>query len=63
MGGGIAAAFAVQFPHLVNGKVGLVASAGVVEVRCSRLFSCFSFSFLSSLVIVVVKSFVSLNTN
>ncbi|KAI6043741.1 Alpha/Beta hydrolase protein [Pisolithus marmoratus] len=31
MGGGIAAAFATQFPHLVNGKVALVASAGVVE--------------------------------
>ncbi|KAH0840377.1 Alpha/Beta hydrolase protein [Lanmaoa asiatica] len=34
MGGGVAAAFAVQFPHLVNGKVALVASAGIVEA-CS----------------------------
>lgn len=40
MGGGIAAAFAVQFPHLVSGKVGLVASAGVVEVRCFRVRVC-----------------------
>ncbi|KAF9235559.1 Alpha/Beta hydrolase protein [Melanogaster broomeanus] len=31
MGGGIATAFAVQFPHLVNGKVALVASAGIIE--------------------------------
>ncbi|KAI6042291.1 Alpha/Beta hydrolase protein [Pisolithus marmoratus] len=31
MGGGIAAAFATHFPHLVNGKVALIASAGVVE--------------------------------
>ncbi|KIK96094.1 hypothetical protein PAXRUDRAFT_826326 [Paxillus rubicundulus Ve08.2h10] len=31
MGGGIATAFAVQFPHLVNGKVALVASTGIIE--------------------------------
>ncbi|KIJ69727.1 hypothetical protein HYDPIDRAFT_164024 [Hydnomerulius pinastri MD-312] len=31
MGGGIATAFAVQFPHLVNEKVALVASAGIIE--------------------------------
>ncbi|KAG6369632.1 Alpha/Beta hydrolase protein [Boletus reticuloceps] len=31
MGGGIATAFAVQFPHLVNGKVALVASGGIIE--------------------------------
>ncbi|KAI6166440.1 Alpha/Beta hydrolase protein [Pisolithus thermaeus] len=31
MGGGIAAAFATQFPQLVNGKVSLIASAGVIE--------------------------------
>ncbi|KAF9226936.1 alpha/beta-hydrolase [Gyrodon lividus] len=31
MGGGIATAFAVQFPSLVNGKVALVASAGIIE--------------------------------
>ncbi|KAI5999807.1 Alpha/Beta hydrolase protein [Pisolithus orientalis] len=31
MGGGIAAAFATQFPQLVNGKVSLIASAGIIE--------------------------------
>ncbi|KAG1743636.1 Alpha/Beta hydrolase protein [Suillus paluster] len=31
MGGGIATAFSVHFPHLVNGKVALVASAGIIE--------------------------------
>ncbi|KAL4076454.1 Alpha/Beta hydrolase protein [Scleroderma yunnanense] len=31
MGGAIAAAFSVQFPQLVNDKVALIASAGVVE--------------------------------
>ncbi|KAI9452914.1 Alpha/Beta hydrolase protein [Boletus coccyginus] len=31
MGGGIATAFAVQFPHLVNGKVALAASTGIME--------------------------------
>ncbi|KAJ8591238.1 alpha beta-hydrolase [Rhizopogon salebrosus TDB-379] len=31
MGGGIATAFSAHFPHLVNGKVALVASAGIVE--------------------------------
>jgi len=30
MGGGIATAFTVQFPHLVNGKVTLIASAGIM---------------------------------
>ncbi|KAG0695983.1 Alpha/Beta hydrolase protein [Suillus ampliporus] len=30
-GGGIATAFSVHFPHLVNGKVALVASAGIME--------------------------------
>jgi pimeloyl-ACP methyl ester carboxylesterase len=32
-GGGIAAAFSTWFPHLVDGKVGLIASAGLIEVR------------------------------
>ncbi|OAX37452.1 alpha/beta-hydrolase [Rhizopogon vinicolor AM-OR11-026] len=31
MGGGIAAAFSAHFPHLVNGKVAFVASAGIME--------------------------------
>lgn len=31
MGGGVAAAFSAHFPHLVNGKVALIASAGIVE--------------------------------
>ncbi|KIO04612.1 hypothetical protein M404DRAFT_544430 [Pisolithus tinctorius Marx 270] len=31
MGGGIAAAFAAQFPQLVNEKVTLIASAGIIE--------------------------------
>ncbi|KAI8982755.1 alpha/beta-hydrolase [Trametes punicea] len=31
MGGGIAAAFAAQFPHLVTDKVVLIASAGLME--------------------------------
>jgi pimeloyl-ACP methyl ester carboxylesterase len=31
MGGGIAAAFTAQFPHLVNDKVVLIASAGLME--------------------------------
>ncbi|KAI0375962.1 alpha/beta-hydrolase [Pilatotrama ljubarskyi] len=31
MGGGIAAAFGAQFPHLVNDKVVLIASAGLME--------------------------------
>ncbi|KAF8549951.1 alpha/beta-hydrolase [Imleria badia] len=31
MGGGIATAFAVQFPHLVNDKVALIASGGIME--------------------------------
>ncbi|KAI0083372.1 Alpha/Beta hydrolase protein [Irpex rosettiformis] len=43
MGGGIAAAFCVQFPHLVTGKVALLAAAGVIEAsdmsRTSRFLS------------------------
>ncbi|KAI0032039.1 alpha/beta-hydrolase [Vararia minispora EC-137] len=31
MGGGIAAAFSTWFPHLVDGKVALIASAGLIE--------------------------------
>ncbi|KAG2130173.1 Alpha/Beta hydrolase protein [Suillus bovinus] len=31
MGGGIATAFSAHFPHLVNGKVALIASAGIIE--------------------------------
>lgn len=31
-GGGIATAFSIQFPQLINGKVALVASAGIIEV-------------------------------
>jgi pimeloyl-ACP methyl ester carboxylesterase len=34
MGGAIAAAFTDQFPHLVDEGVGLIASAGLMEVRC-----------------------------
>jgi len=37
MGGGIAAAFTDQFPHLVDEGVGLIASAGLMEVRWSKL--------------------------
>ena len=32
MGGGIAAAFSAQFPHLVNDKLILIASAGLMEI-------------------------------
>ena len=32
MGGAIAAAFTAQFPHLVDESVGLIASAGLMEV-------------------------------
>jgi len=32
MGGGIAAAFTATFPHLVNGKVVLLASAGLMDI-------------------------------
>ncbi|EKM60147.1 uncharacterized protein PHACADRAFT_138571 [Phanerochaete carnosa HHB-10118-sp] len=43
MGGGIAAAFAVQFPHLVQGDVALIATTGVVDAadlsRTSRFLS------------------------
>jgi pimeloyl-ACP methyl ester carboxylesterase len=31
-GGGVATAFSAHFPHLVNGKVALIASAGIIEV-------------------------------
>lgn len=31
MGGGVATAFSAHFPHLVNGKVALIASAGIIE--------------------------------
>lgn len=34
MGGGIATAFTAQFPHLVDEKVVLLASAGLMEVCC-----------------------------
>jgi pimeloyl-ACP methyl ester carboxylesterase len=40
MGGGIAAAFTDQFPHLVDEGVGLIASAGLMEVRWSKLSFC-----------------------
>ncbi len=40
MGGGIAAAFTSQFPHLVDEGVGLIASAGLMEV--SAFFSFFA---------------------
>jgi pimeloyl-ACP methyl ester carboxylesterase len=33
-GGGVATAFSAHFPHLVNGKVALIASAGIIEVIC-----------------------------
>lgn len=37
-GGGIATAFAANFPDLVTGKVVLIASTGLMEVRApSRL--------------------------
>ena len=32
MGGAIAAAFTAQFPYLVDESVGLIASAGLMEV-------------------------------
>jgi pimeloyl-ACP methyl ester carboxylesterase len=32
-GGGIAAAFTAQFPHLVDDAVGFIASGGLIEVR------------------------------
>ncbi|KAF8432929.1 alpha/beta-hydrolase [Boletus edulis BED1] len=49
MGGGIATAFAVQFPHLVNGKVALVASAGIIEsVDISRTAKFMSSPFVQS---------------
>lgn len=32
-GGGVAAAFTAHFPHLVDEKVVLIASAGLIEVR------------------------------
>ncbi|KAI0775860.1 alpha/beta-hydrolase [Trametes elegans] len=43
MGGGIAAAFSAQFPHLVSDKVVLIASAGLMESsdmsRTTKFFS------------------------
>ncbi|KLO08642.1 alpha/beta-hydrolase [Schizopora paradoxa] len=43
MGGGVAAAFAANFPHLVSNKVGLIASAGLMEAsdfsRTSKVMS------------------------
>ncbi|KAG9308388.1 Alpha/Beta hydrolase protein [Chiua virens] len=50
MGGGIAAAFAVQFPHLVNGKVALVASAGIIEHYIHLLVNGSSTSELETIV-------------
>jgi len=35
-GGGIATAFSAHFPHLVNGKVALIASAGIMEVNFNQ---------------------------
>lgn len=35
-GGGIAACFAASFSHLVMGKIALIASAGMAEVRLWR---------------------------
>jgi pimeloyl-ACP methyl ester carboxylesterase len=50
MGGGIATAFAVQFPHLVNGKVALVACAGIMEsTDISRTAKFMSSPFIQSL--------------
>jgi hypothetical protein len=34
-GGGVAAAFTAHFPELVDGKVALIACAGLVEVQLS----------------------------
>ncbi|KAI0638573.1 alpha/beta-hydrolase [Trametes polyzona] len=52
MGGGIAAAFAAQFPHLVTDKVVLIASAGLMESSdMSR-----TTKFLSSPLMQVVSS-------
>jgi pimeloyl-ACP methyl ester carboxylesterase len=36
MGGGIAAAFTDQIPHLVDDGVGLIESADLMEVRLSH---------------------------
>jgi len=33
MGGGITGAFAATFPHLVDGKIAVIASAGAIETR------------------------------
>jgi pimeloyl-ACP methyl ester carboxylesterase len=38
MGGGIAAAFTSQFPHLVDEGVALIASAGLMEVSAFHSF-------------------------
>jgi len=37
-GGGVAAAFTAHFPHLVDNKIVLIASAGLIEVQI--MFSC-----------------------
>ena len=36
MGGGVAAGFTATFPHLVKGKLVLLASAGLLDVRKFR---------------------------
>lgn len=38
MGGGIAAAFTAQFPYLVDSGIGLIASAGLMEVSAVSLY-------------------------
>ncbi|OCH90017.1 alpha/beta-hydrolase [Obba rivulosa] len=52
MGGGIAAAFAAQFPHLVSDKVALISSSGLIESgdlsRTSRFLSSPLMQFLTS---------------
>ena len=40
-GGGIAASFAADFPHLTTGKIALIASAGLLEVRTLFFLSIF----------------------
>ncbi|KAG6333007.1 hypothetical protein ID866_6084 [Astraeus odoratus] len=53
MGGGVATTFAVHFPHLVSGKVALVASAGIIEStdisRTAKLMSSPLIQTMSSL--------------
>lgn len=52
MGGAIAATFAVQFPHLVQGDIALIATAGVLEAsdmsRTSRFLSSPLMQFITS---------------